>query len=148
MQRESLDAEGGDRAAAVYCLRLAWLGLGVPIPAGDLVTTDRAAANLDAAAFPGDPDDLFAPLPKPFLSFGVGQHYCLGSWLAQAELQLALHHLARRLPTLRIAVSTDDLRWRSSSLSPQPRPPARSLVIGTAEAARGRSGTRDRLGCM
>ncbi|WP_432277626.1 cytochrome P450 [Kitasatospora brasiliensis] len=93
---------------------------GVTIRAGDLVTTDRVTANRDPDAFPGDPDDLFTPLPNPSLSFGAGRHYCLGTWLARAELQLALHHLARRLPTLRLTIGTDDVLWRRGTITRSP----------------------------
>nr|BFD90990.1 cytochrome P450 [Kitasatospora sp. Xyl93] len=93
---------------------------GVTVLAGELVTADRVAANRDPEAFPGDPDDLFAPLPNPSLVFGVGRHYCLGTWLARAELQLALHHLARRVPTLRLAVDVDGIRWRRGTVTRSP----------------------------
>ncbi|MGW1427483.1 cytochrome P450 [Streptomyces sp. NPDC002431] len=94
---------------------------GATIRAGDLVTTDRIAANRDPAAFPGSPhDNLFTPLPKPSLVFGAGRHYCLGTWLARAELQLALHRLARRLPALRLAVTTDSVVWRRGTISRSP----------------------------
>ncbi|MDK0517667.1 cytochrome P450 [Streptomyces sp. ML-6] len=94
---------------------------GVMIRTGDLVTTDHVAANRDPAAFPGNPhDDLFAPLPKPSLAFGAGRHYCLGTWLARAELQLALHRLADRLPALRLTITADDIRWRHGTVTRSP----------------------------
>ncbi|MEL5954279.1 cytochrome P450 [Streptomyces sp. CLV115] len=96
---------------------------GVMIRTGDFVTTDHVAANRDPAAFPGDPhdhDNLFTPLPKPSLSFGVGRHYCLGTWLARAELQLALHRLATRLPALRLTITADDLVWRHGTVTRSP----------------------------
>ncbi|MFB6817587.1 cytochrome P450 [Streptomyces sp. NPDC056347] len=94
---------------------------GVTIRAGDLVTTDRIAANRDPAAFPGSPHDgLFTPLPKPSLVFGAGRHYCLGTWLARAELQLALHRLARRLPALNLTVTADTIEWRRGTISRSP----------------------------
>ncbi|WP_433341150.1 cytochrome P450 [Streptomyces sp. CA-253872] len=96
---------------------------GVTIPAGALVTTDRIAAQRDPGAFPGDPHDpeaLFAPLPRPTLAFGAGRHYCLGTWLARAELQLALHRLAERLPTLRLAVATEEVEWRHGTITRSP----------------------------
>ncbi|MFF2014146.1 cytochrome P450 [Streptomyces sp. NPDC058195] len=94
---------------------------GMTIRAGDFVTTDRVAANRDPAAFPGNPhDDLFTPLPKPSLVFGAGRHYCLGTWLARAELQLALHRLAHRLPALRLTVTADDIVWRRGTISRSP----------------------------
>ncbi|MFH9269020.1 cytochrome P450 [Streptomyces sp. NPDC017546] len=96
---------------------------GMMIRCGDFVTTDRVAANRDPAVFPGnphDPETLFAPLPFPSLAFGAGRHYCLGTWLARAELQLALHQLARRLPHLCLAVTGDDVEWRHSTITRSP----------------------------
>ncbi|WP_406162839.1 MULTISPECIES: cytochrome P450 [unclassified Streptomyces] len=85
------------------------------------VTTDHVAANRDPAAFPGNPhDNLFAPLPKPSLAFGAGRHYCLGTWLARAELQLALHRLAARLPALRLTIAADDIVWRHGTVTRSP----------------------------
>ncbi|MFJ9113442.1 cytochrome P450 [Streptomyces sp. NPDC102283] len=96
---------------------------GVTVRAGDFVTTDHVAANRDSAAFPGnphDPDNLFTPLPKPSLAFGAGRHYCLGTWLARAELQLALHRLAGRLPALRLTIAADDIVWRHGTVTRSP----------------------------
>ncbi|MEV8455456.1 cytochrome P450 [Streptomyces sp. NPDC052095] len=90
----------------------------VTIRAGDLVRTDRIAANRDPAAFPGSPHDgLFAPLPKPSLIFGAGLHCCLGTWFARAELQLALHRLA----ALNLTVTADDIVWRRGTISRGPQ---------------------------
>ncbi len=86
---------------------------GVTIQAGAVVAADTIAANRDPAVFSGDPfADLFAPLESPTLSLGAGRHYCMGSWLARAELQLALHKLAARLPGLRLTIATSDVEWR------------------------------------
>jgi cytochrome P450 len=94
---------------------------GVTIRTGALVTTDHVAANRDPAAFPGNPhDDLFAPLPKPSLAFGAGQHYCLGTWLARAELHLALHRLASRLPALHLTNAAGDIPWRHGTVTRSP----------------------------
>ncbi|MFE7464388.1 cytochrome P450 [Streptomyces sp. NPDC057499] len=94
---------------------------GAAVRAGDLVTLDRGAANRDPAAFPGDPfADLFAPLEHPTLAFGGGHHYCLGASLARAELRLALHRLAARLPTLRLTVPVDAVEWRGTALTRSP----------------------------
>lgn len=96
---------------------------GVTVRAGDYVTTDHVAANRDPAAFPGNPhdhDNLFASLPKPSLAFGAGLHYRLGTWLARAELQLALHRLAVRLPALRLTIAADDIVWRHGTVTRSP----------------------------
>ncbi|WP_406486354.1 cytochrome P450 [Streptomyces sp. NBC_01563] len=97
---------------------------GVTVRVGDFITTDHVAANRDPAAFPGKPhdhDNLLALLLKPSLAFGAGRHYCLGTWLARAELQLALHRLAVRLPTLRLTITADDIVWRHGTVTRSPR---------------------------
>jgi nocardicin N-oxygenase len=40
---------------------------------------------------------------NPHLTFGHGTHYCIGSGLARAELQIVLGSLLRRFPDLRLA---------------------------------------------
>ena len=47
----------------------------------------------------------------PQLTFSSGIHYCLGAWLARAELQEALPILARRLP--KVAVD-GEIIWKPS----------------------------------
>ncbi|MBK3592476.1 cytochrome P450 [Streptomyces sp. MBT51] len=94
---------------------------GVRIRAGELATVDRLAANRDPAVFPGDPfEDLFAPLPHASLSFGAGQHFCLGTWLARAEITLALHRLANRIPALHLTTSVHDIQWRQDAITRSP----------------------------
>ena len=48
------------------------------------------------------------------LSFGQGIHYCVGAPLARLEGQIALNTLLAYMPNLRLAVSAESLRWRSS----------------------------------
>jgi len=75
---------------------------GVEIPAGELVRLAVPVANRDPDVFP-DPDrwDLDRR-PKQHLAFGIGRHFCLGAFLARAELEVALEVLLRRLPGLRL----------------------------------------------
>ena len=73
---------------------------GVLFPSGTIVAASFVAANNDSRVFP-DPatfDITKEPSNQPQLTFGSGIHYCLGAWLARAELQEALPILARRLP--------------------------------------------------
>jgi len=44
-------------------------------------------------------------------------HQCLGQQLARIELQVVYGTLYRRIPTLRLAVSRDELRFRGDSLA-------------------------------
>lgn len=75
----------------------------VVFPAGTLVATSLATANLDPEVY-DDPTtfDIARAHPKQQLTFGSGIHFCLGAALARAELQEALPLLARRLPDLRL----------------------------------------------
>jgi cytochrome P450 len=66
----------------------------------------------------GNYDSKFAENPEHFdanrnnrghLAFGYGIHQCVGQNLARTELQIALTTLARRLPTLRLAVPEQEL---------------------------------------
>jgi cytochrome P450 len=77
---------------------------GVLFPAGTLVATSLAGANLDPEAW-DDPERLDISRPAtgtPQMTFGWGVHHCLGAALARAELQEALPLLARRLPDLEL----------------------------------------------
>jgi len=68
----------------------------------------------------GNYDSVFTEHPERFdvgrnnrghLAFGYGIHQCVGQNLARTELQIALTTLARRLPTLRLAVPEEDLEY-------------------------------------
>lgn len=74
---------------------------GVVFPAGTLVTTSFIGSNTDPTVF-ADPlrFDITREGGAPQLTFGSGIHYCLGAWLARAELQEALAILTRRMPGL------------------------------------------------
>lgn len=85
---------------------------GRTIRAGDGVLCMISSANRDEEAFP-DPDRLDVTREaRRHLAFGFGVHQCLGQPLARVELQIALETLFRRLPTLRLAVGPDEVRFR------------------------------------
>lgn len=75
---------------------------GVEIPAGELIWMAVPVANRDPEAFE-DPDrwDIDRPYGQ-HVGFGLGSHFCLGAYLARAELSIALEVLLRRLPNLRM----------------------------------------------
>ena len=84
---------------------------GQPIRKGDHVMMNLTAGNYDP---------VFTEHPERFdigrnnrghLAFGYGIHQCVGQNLARTELQIALTTLARRLPTLRLAVPEEDLEY-------------------------------------
>jgi cytochrome P450 PksS len=85
---------------------------GTTIPRGALTLGAIGSANRDEAQFP-DADTLdLGREPNRHLAFGQGAHYCLGAPLARLEGQIAVATLLRRLPTLRLPVAAESLRWR------------------------------------
>ncbi|HYN73112.1 MAG TPA: cytochrome P450 [Nakamurella sp.] len=93
---------------------------GVTVPAGQMVLVSLSAADRDAIlAAEGAPSmDAFDPTrpASSHLAFGYGIHRCVGAELARMELRAAFPALARRFPTLRLAVPTADLAFRNSSI--------------------------------
>ena len=101
-----------ERATTRYAATDVVLG-GQPIRRGDTVHVVLASANRDDARHVC-PDQLdLRREDVRHLSFGLGPHYCLGAPLARIEGQVALRVLFERLPNLRLAIPTDDLRWRT-----------------------------------
>lgn len=76
---------------------------GVRIPANSVVLYGNLPANRDAAVFEA-PDEFRLDRPaRDVVTFGGGPHFCLGSHLARAELQVSLGLLLDRLRGLRLA---------------------------------------------
>jgi cytochrome P450 len=80
------------------------------IAGGTTVVCSMASANRDERVFDGADEMNLARTPNPHLAFGTGPHSCLGQALARTELQVTLEVLLRKLPTLELAVSTEELR--------------------------------------
>ncbi|MFI6344661.1 cytochrome P450 [Streptomyces sp. NPDC050560] len=98
----------GDEALLRITLEDVRLGDTV-IPAGSAVLPSLGSANRDAGEF-GDADVLDVTREgNPHLTFGQGTHYCLGSGLARAELQISIGTLLHRFPNLRLAVPYEEL---------------------------------------
>ena len=80
------------------------------LASGTTVVCSMAAANRDERVF-DDADEIdLARTPNPHLAFGTGPHSCLGQALARTELQVVLEVLLRKLPTLELAVPTEELQ--------------------------------------
>ncbi len=82
----------------------------VLFPQGTMLFPSFVAGNFDPEAFedPGTFDITREPGVQ-HLTFGSGIHFCLGAWLARAELAEALPILARRMPNLRAA---GEIEWK------------------------------------
>jgi cytochrome P450 RapN len=89
---------------------------GQVVRAGEAVLVQLGSANRDESVFP-HPDKIdFGRAENPHIAFGHGVHHCLGAPLARLELRMAVGTLVRRLPGLRLAVPSEDVRWRSDRL--------------------------------
>ena len=76
---------------------------GVSIAAGDRVLCFLASANRDEDKFEdSELFDMHRKDARAHISFGFGNHFCLGAPLARFELQIILEELTRRLPKLRL----------------------------------------------
>jgi cytochrome P450 len=100
-------------------LRLAVEDVELPsgtVKAGQAVIVASNGALRDPEAYP-DPDTIRFDRDAPVsLIFGGGPHYCLGAHLAKAELVIGLGALVRRLPTLRMAVTRDELTFSGGEI--------------------------------
>jgi cytochrome P450 len=86
--------------------------VGQDIAPGEAVLVVLAAADRDPERF-AEPDVLdLTRRDNQHLGYGHGIHYCLGAPLARLEGRSALATLLTRLPDLRLAVDSTELRWR------------------------------------
>jgi cholest-4-en-3-one 26-monooxygenase len=83
---------------------------GQTIRENDKVAIFYPSANRDEEVF-ADPFKFdVGRTPNEHLSFGVGQHFCLGASLARLELRIIFEELLRRLPDLSLAGEARRLR--------------------------------------
>ncbi|MFD9887961.1 cytochrome P450 [Amycolatopsis sp. NPDC059027] len=88
---------------------------GVVIPKGEGVIGLSNSANRDESAFE-NPDTLDIERgARHHVAFGFGAHQCLGQNLARMELQIVFDTLFRRIPTLKLATSVDELPFKNDS---------------------------------
>ena len=94
---------------------------GRPFERGQCVVSVLAAANRDPSHFP-DPDRIdFHRASGRHMTFGFGNHFCIGSQLARLELRSALGSLASRFPDLQLTMDPKDIPWRRDFGKPGPR---------------------------
>ncbi|MER5185255.1 cytochrome P450 [Streptomyces sp. NPDC002896] len=85
---------------------------GVTIKAGEGIIVPLPAGNWDPEAFP-EPEKLdLTREARHHHAFAWGIHQCVGQQLARIELQVVYSTLYRRIPTLRLAVGRDELKFR------------------------------------
>jgi cytochrome P450 len=86
---------------------------GQAIPAGARILVIVGSANTDPRAFK-DPDrfDILREGDQPSLTFGLGNHHCLGMHLGILEAEVALRRLAPHLD--RFTLSGDELTFPDS----------------------------------
>jgi cytochrome P450 len=86
---------------------------GHTIRAGDGVILSLLGANHDPQVFP-EPEKLdFSRDARQQVALGFGAHHCLGQGLARMELAEIVPMVFERIPTLRLAVPFESLRFRS-----------------------------------
>jgi len=80
------------------------------IRAGETLVLFYPSAARDEAAFARP--DVFdvGRSPNPHVSFGIGEHYCLGARLARLELAAILGELVTRVDSLELAAPVERLR--------------------------------------
>jgi pentalenic acid synthase len=100
-------------------LRLAVEDVELPsgtVKAGEAIVIANNTAMRDPKAY-SDPDTIrFDRDAPPTLIFGAGPHYCLGAHLAKAELNIGLGTLLKRLPTLQMTVTRDELAFTGGDI--------------------------------
>lgn len=75
---------------------------GCPIPKGAVMNVLTGSANRDEARYP-HPEDFDVDRPaQNHITFGTGQHQCLGMHLARMEMRVGLQTILDRLPNLRL----------------------------------------------
>jgi pimeloyl-[acyl-carrier protein] synthase len=92
---------------------------GISLRTGQLVAINLAQANRDPEVYP-DPDrmDITRQGPVP-LTFGHGEHVCVGTALARLETEELISMLLPRLPGARIL--NEPIQWRPTPAFRCPR---------------------------
>ncbi|MEU5264949.1 cytochrome P450 [Amycolatopsis sp. NPDC021455] len=103
-----------DAATARLCVEDVEVG-GQLIRAGEGVLALGYSANRDPRVFE-NPDELDIDRgARHHVAFGFGPHQCLGQNLARMELQIVFDTLFRRVPSLELATSVDDLPFKDDA---------------------------------
>jgi len=76
---------------------------GVTIPAGEQVALYFASANRDEEVFDEPFEFRVDRRPNPHLTFGFGEHFCMGAHLARVEIEVIYKHLLERVQSFEVA---------------------------------------------
>ncbi|MFF3877395.1 cytochrome P450 [Streptomyces sp. NPDC001978] len=88
----------------------------VTIKAGEGVIADAFIGNRDPRVFE-DPDSFDIDRDtRAHIAFGYGPHQCIGQNLARVELQVVFNQLLDKIPTMRLAVDFEELRFKESAI--------------------------------
>lgn len=83
---------------------------GVPIAAGQKVVMFYGSANRDEAVFENPDRFDITRDPNPHVSFGIGEHFCLGANFARMQLRSIFREILTRLPDMQPAGPVKRLR--------------------------------------
>jgi cytochrome P450 len=75
---------------------------GVPVKAGGRVSLGWAAANFDESVFESPQEIRLDRKPNPHLSFGFGEHLCLGAPHARLIVRSLLQALANKVAKITV----------------------------------------------
>ncbi|WP_088832846.1 cytochrome P450 [Paenibacillus tyrfis] len=75
----------------------------VEIRKGELIIPWIGSANRDENKFPAADQFIEDRTPNPHMSFGFGNHFCLGAPLARLEAKIALRIISNRMTNIRFA---------------------------------------------
>ncbi|MGW1712608.1 cytochrome P450 [Streptomyces sp. NPDC002156] len=105
---------GGQRRIATEDIEIG----GEVIRAGEGIVVELLSANRDANFFP-EPDrlDLHRANARHHNAFGFGIHQCVGQQLARVELQVVYGTLFRRIPSLALATTVDEIEFKQDHLA-------------------------------
>jgi cytochrome P450 len=88
---------------------------GVTIRSGEGIVQGYPFANWDAEAFPEPERFDVQRRARNHFAFGYGPHGCIGQQLARVELQVVYATLLRRVPSLRLATTVDQLEFKNNN---------------------------------
>jgi cholest-4-en-3-one 26-monooxygenase len=89
---------------------------GQKIERGERIVMLYQSANRDPSVFP-DPDRFdITRDPNPHVSFGIGNHFCMGANLARMEVRVCIEALMQRFPGMEFAANHEPVRVASNMI--------------------------------